>query len=167
MRGLPDLETRAAVGMHRLSGAAPREHLAEVHGYARQSRTTWRRPGSRSRAWPTAGPPGCRIARSPRRHPLAVAAFRQQLVDWQGRVADMKRCWPTAGKSAGAAARRRCRRRPRRSATPPRPGCRVEPKSCRREARGRRAPREMEGHLADVESGIAGRSRLVRRLGAP
>ncbi len=93
MRGLPDLETRAAVGMDRLLRAREqlREHLSEVHGYARQSRDDLEAArqqvqgqADRVRAEELA----LHVARD--EHRLAVAAFRQQLVEWQGRVAEMK-----------------------------------------------------------------------------
>ncbi len=93
MRGLPDLETRAAVGMDRLLRAREqlREHLAEVHGYARQSREDLEAArqqvqgmADRVRAEELA----LHVARD--EHRMAVAAFRQQLVEWQGRVAEMK-----------------------------------------------------------------------------
>ncbi|HVS36917.1 MAG TPA: hypothetical protein VMS17_15260 [Gemmataceae bacterium] len=93
MRGLPDLETRAAVGMDRLLRAREqlREHLAEVHNYARQcredlesARQQVQSQADRVRAEELA----LHVARD--EHRMAVAAFRQQLVEWQGRVAEMK-----------------------------------------------------------------------------
>jgi chromosome segregation ATPase len=93
MRGLPDLETRAAVGMDRLLRAREqlREHLAEVHNYARQSREDLesarqqvQSQADRVRAEELA----LHAARD--EHRMAVAAFRQQLAEWQGRVAEMK-----------------------------------------------------------------------------
>ncbi len=93
IRGLPDLETRAAVGMDRLLRAREqlREHLAEVHGYARQSRDDLeaarqhvQAEAERVRQQELA----LHVARD--EHRLAVAAFRQQLIEWQGRVGEMK-----------------------------------------------------------------------------
>ena len=93
IRGLPDLEARAAVGMDRLLRAREqlREHLAEVHGYARQSRDDLeaarlhvQAESERVRQQELA----LHVARD--EHRLAVAAFRQQLIEWQGRVGEMK-----------------------------------------------------------------------------
>ena len=93
IRGLPDLETRAAVGMDRLLRAREqlREHLAEVHGYARQSRDDLE--AARQHVQAEAERVGqqelaLHVARD--EHRLAVVAFRQQLIEWQGRVGEMK-----------------------------------------------------------------------------
>lgn len=90
---LPELETRAAASLERLDQTreALREHLAEVHTYARQSRDDLEaarrhvqveaeRIGSQQRE--------VQAARD--EHRLAVTAYRQQLIDWQVRVAEMR-----------------------------------------------------------------------------
>jgi chromosome segregation ATPase len=93
MRTLPDLESRAAVGMDRLLRAREqlREHLAEIHGYARQSREDLEAARQHVQAESERvlqQDLALRVARD--EHRLAVAAFRQQLIEWQGRVGEMK-----------------------------------------------------------------------------
>ncbi len=84
--GLPGLETRAAAALERLERARGqlREHLAEVHAYARQGREDLE--AARSQACAEAE----EVRRQRDEHRLAVAAFRQQLIDWQARVGEMK-----------------------------------------------------------------------------
>lgn len=93
VRQLPDLEQRAAASLERLTRARDqmREHLAEVHTYARQGRDDLEaaRRGvqadlERSRQHELA----LEVARDEQR--LAVAAFRQQLIEWQGKVGEMR-----------------------------------------------------------------------------
>jgi hypothetical protein len=93
IRSLPDLETRAAVGMDRLMRAREqlREHLAEIHGYARQSREDLEAARQHVQAESERvlqQDLALRVARD--EHRLAVAAFRQQLMEWQDRVGEMK-----------------------------------------------------------------------------
>jgi hypothetical protein len=93
IRTLPDLESRAAVGMDRLLRAREqlREHLAEIHGYARQSREDLEAARQHVQAESERvlqQDLALRVARD--EHRLAVAAFRQQLIEWQGRVGEMK-----------------------------------------------------------------------------
>ncbi len=93
IRTVPDLESRAAVGMDRLLRAREqlREHLAEIHGYARQSREDLEAARQHVQAESERvlqQDLGLRVARD--EHRLAVAAFRQQLIEWQGRVGEMK-----------------------------------------------------------------------------
>jgi chromosome segregation ATPase len=92
-RMAPDLEARATAALDRLTRAREqlREHLAEVHSYARQSRDDLEaaRQGvqaesERMRQQELA----LQVARD--EHRLAVAAFRQQLIEWQGQVGEMK-----------------------------------------------------------------------------
>jgi chromosome segregation ATPase len=92
-RQAPDLEARATSALDRLTRAREqlREHLAEVHAYARQSREdleTARKhvqsDAERMRQQELA----LHVARD--EHRLAVAAFRQQLIEWQGQVGEMK-----------------------------------------------------------------------------
>jgi chromosome segregation ATPase len=92
-RVAPDLEARAMAALDRLTRAREqlREHLAEVHSYARQSREDLEtaRQGvqgesERMRQQELA----LQVARD--EHRLAVAAFRQQLIEWQGHVGEMK-----------------------------------------------------------------------------
>jgi chromosome segregation ATPase len=90
---LPELEARAAAALERLTRAREqlREHLAEVHTYARQSRDDLEAARKhvqaeveRVRQQELA----LQVARD--EHRLAVAAFRQQLIEWQGQVGEMK-----------------------------------------------------------------------------
>jgi hypothetical protein len=91
---VPNLELRAADTLERLSQARDRlrEHLSELHTYAREGRESL----ATSRAQLQAQAEDVRqqelalqLARD--EHRLAVATFRQQLIDWQGQVAEMKR----------------------------------------------------------------------------
>jgi hypothetical protein len=93
-RQLPELELRAQAAGDRVARAREqlREHLAEVHAYARQShadldqlREQVRAEGEQVRQRELA------LHRARDEHRLAVAAFRQQLIDWQAQVAEMKR----------------------------------------------------------------------------
>ncbi len=93
IRTLPDLESRAAVGMDRLLRAREqlRDHLAEIHGYARQSREDLEAARQHVQAESERvlqQDLALRVARD--EHRLAVAAFRQQLIEWQERVGEMK-----------------------------------------------------------------------------
>ncbi len=92
-RQVPDLETRAGAALDRLARAREqlREHLGEVHAYARQSREDLeaarkhvQAEAERVRQQELA----LHVARD--EHRLAVAAFRQQLIEWQGQVGEMK-----------------------------------------------------------------------------
>jgi chromosome segregation ATPase len=91
---LPELEGQAQTAADRLAEARAqlREHLAEVHSYARQSqgdfeelRTQVLAESEQLRHQEAA------LLRARNEHNLAVAAFRQQLIDWQAQVTDMKR----------------------------------------------------------------------------
>jgi chromosome segregation ATPase len=90
---LPDLEARAAEALERLTRGREllREHLAEVHNYARQSREDLeaarrhlQAEAERVRQHELA----LQVARD--EHRLAVAGFRQQLIEWQGQVGEIK-----------------------------------------------------------------------------
>jgi hypothetical protein len=92
-RQAPDMEARAAAALDRLTRAREqlREHLAEVHTYARQSRDDLeaaakhvQSEAERFRQQELA----LHVARD--EHRLAVAAFRQQLIEWHGQVGEMK-----------------------------------------------------------------------------
>ena len=91
---LPDLEARAGAAAERLTQARDqlREHLGELHAYAREARTDLEalRDQIQTEAervhQQEAG-----LHRERDEHRLAVAAFRQQLIDWQAQVAEMKR----------------------------------------------------------------------------
>jgi chromosome segregation ATPase len=92
-RHLPDLEGRATAALDRLVRAREqlREHLSEVHTYARQSRDDL----EEARKLVQAELERVRqqeldlhVARD--EHRLAVAAFRQQLIEWQGQVGEMR-----------------------------------------------------------------------------
>jgi hypothetical protein len=91
---LPELEARAASAAERLTQAREqlREHLGELHTYARQGRDDLealraqvREEAERLRQQEAA------LHRERDEHRLAVAAFRQQLIDWQAQVTEMKR----------------------------------------------------------------------------
>ena len=92
-RQLPDLEGRASAALDRLARAREqlREHLAEVHSYARQSRDDLESARKHVQAEVERVRQqelDLHVARD--EHRLAVAAFRHQLIEWQGRVGEMK-----------------------------------------------------------------------------
>ena len=108
-----------------------REHLAEVHGYARQSRDDLeaarqhvQAEAERVRQQELA----LHVARD--EHRLAVAAFRQQLIEWQGRVGEMKQAL-LQGSTQLERRQAEVREQARRS-RPRRPGWRSRPSSCRK-----------------------------------
>ena len=92
-RQSPEIEARAAAALERLTRGREqlREHLSEIHAYARQSREDLEAARQSVQA---------DIERLRRQelslhagrdeHRLAVAAFRQQLIEWQGQVGEMK-----------------------------------------------------------------------------
>jgi chromosome segregation ATPase len=91
---LPELELRAQAVGERLGQAREqlREHLGELHTYARQSqedldalRAQIQLEAEQVRQQQQA------LHRAREEHRLAVAAFRQQLIEWQGQIVDMKR----------------------------------------------------------------------------
>lgn len=91
---LPELEQRAAEAVERLGQARDRlrEHLAELHDYARQGqedleglRTLVRSEAEQVHEQALA------LHRARNEHRLAVAAFRQHIIDWQGQIGEMKR----------------------------------------------------------------------------
>lgn len=94
LQDLPDLELRAGTALERLTGAREqlKDHLGEVHTYARQCqedldglRTQIQADAERLQQKEQT------LRRLQNEHRLAVAAFRQQLIDWQGQVAEKKR----------------------------------------------------------------------------
>jgi DNA repair exonuclease SbcCD ATPase subunit len=90
----PELEARAGAAAERLAQAREqlREHLGELHAYARDARADLEALRSQVQAEAErvrrqeAG-----LHRERDEHRLAVAAFRQQLIEWQAQVAEMKR----------------------------------------------------------------------------
>jgi hypothetical protein len=91
---LPELELRAGTALERLTHAREqlREHLGEVHTFARQCEDDLealkgqvQAGAERLQQQETA------LRRGQDEHRLAVAAFRQQLIEWQGQVAETKR----------------------------------------------------------------------------
>jgi chromosome segregation ATPase len=91
---LPELEQRAQAASDRLFKAREqlRDHLAELHAYARQSHQDldlWRAQVQTEAE--AVRQHELTLHRTREEQRLAVAAFRQQLIDWQGQVADMKR----------------------------------------------------------------------------
>lgn len=92
-RQLPELELRTSAALDRLAQAREqlREHLTEVHAFARQGREELEAArkfihadGERLRQQELE----LEVARD--EHRLAVAAFRQQLIEWQGRIGEMR-----------------------------------------------------------------------------
>jgi chromosome segregation ATPase len=90
---LPDLEGRAKSALERVARAREqlREHLAELHAYARQAREDL--DGARRHVQAEAERVrqqdlALQVARD--EHRLAVAAFRQQHIDWQAQVGEIK-----------------------------------------------------------------------------
>jgi chromosome segregation ATPase len=91
---LPELELRAQGALERLAHAREqlREHLGELHSYARQSQDdieTLR--GQVQVEAEQVRQQRLALQRARDEHRLGVAAFHQQLIEWQGQVADMKR----------------------------------------------------------------------------
>lgn len=94
LRLFPDLESRAEAAVDRLLRAREqlREHLAEIHTYARQSRDEIEAArkhvqgeAERIRQQEL----DLDVARD--EHRLSVAGFRQQVIEWQGQLAEMKK----------------------------------------------------------------------------
>lgn len=93
IRALPELELRAASALERLTNGREqlREHLGEVHAYARQSRDDLE--AARKQVQAEADKirqQELDLEKARDEHRLAVAAFRQQLIEWQGRVGEMR-----------------------------------------------------------------------------
>jgi chromosome segregation ATPase len=93
-RQFPEMEQRATEAIGRLGQVRERlrEHMAELHGYARQGhesletlRTHLQTQADEVRRH------GLALHQAREEHRLAVASFRQQLIDWQGQIGDMKR----------------------------------------------------------------------------
>jgi chromosome segregation ATPase len=93
-RQLPELEARGGAAAERLIQAREqlRDHLGELHTYARDARTDLEalRSQVQAEAERVRGQEAT-LHRERDEHRLAVAAFRQQLIDWQAQVAEMKR----------------------------------------------------------------------------
>ncbi len=92
-QALPELELRGSAALDRLGQAREqlKNHVAELHDYARQSyedleslRTQVVSETERLREQQS----GLAKARNDHRH--TVTAFRQQLIDWQGKISEMK-----------------------------------------------------------------------------
>ncbi len=91
---LPELELRAQAAVERLIQAREqlREHLRELHAYARQSQEDIEALRAQVEAEAQqVQQQRLALYRARDEHGLAVAAFRQQLIEWQGQVAEMKR----------------------------------------------------------------------------
>jgi hypothetical protein len=89
----PELERGAAEALERLAAARDvlRGHLAELHGFARQSREELESERSRARVEAEQMRQHAQELESSRsEHRLAVAGFRQQLLDWQSKIAELK-----------------------------------------------------------------------------
>jgi chromosome segregation ATPase len=90
---LPDLELRAQAAADKLAQAREqlRDHLAEIHAYARQSRDDLETMQSQVQAEAErVRLQELALHRARDEHRLAVAAFRQQMIAWQGQIAEMK-----------------------------------------------------------------------------
>jgi chromosome segregation ATPase len=92
-RALPELEMRGNAALERMGRARDRlrEHLAEVHTYAKQSREdleSARRQLQTDVERVRQQELELQVARD--EHRLAVVAFRQQLIEWQGKVGEMR-----------------------------------------------------------------------------
>jgi hypothetical protein len=93
VRQIPTLEARASAALERLTRAREhlREHLAEVHAYARQSREdleTARKQVQGEADRVRAQELELEVARD--EHRVAVAGFRQQLMEWQMKVGEIR-----------------------------------------------------------------------------
>ncbi len=91
---LPELELQAQAALERLGAAREqlREHLAELHAYARQGREDLEALRARVQAEAEAvRQRELELHRAREEHRLAVASFRQQLIEWQGQVGELKR----------------------------------------------------------------------------
>ncbi|MBL8798405.1 MAG: hypothetical protein JNM56_31205, partial [Planctomycetia bacterium] len=91
---LPELEQQASTAVERLAAARERlrEHLAELHAYAREARDGLE--AARASVQAQAEDIHRRelaLFSARDEHRLAVAHFRQQLLDWQDQVGEMKR----------------------------------------------------------------------------
>ena len=91
---LPELELRAQSAVDRLaeSRSQLRDHLTELHDYARQSQEDI--DALRSQVQTEAEQvrqQRLELQKARDEHRLGVAAFRQQLIEWQGQVAEMRR----------------------------------------------------------------------------
>jgi chromosome segregation ATPase len=94
LRLFPELESRAEAAVDRLLRAREqlREHLAEIHTYARQSRDELevaRKQVQGEAERVRQQELELDVARD--EHRLAVAGFRQQLIEWQGQLGEMKK----------------------------------------------------------------------------
>jgi hypothetical protein len=90
---VPEMEARAATAVDRLGRARERlrEHLAELHAYARQGREDLEEARQHVRAEAEQVQQHELALQAARdEHRLAVAAFRQQLIYWQGQLNEMK-----------------------------------------------------------------------------
>lgn len=92
-RVLPELESRSQAALERLAQAREqlRNHVAELHEYARQSQDDLDAlRGQVQSETERMVEQQAVLAKARSDHRLAVTAFRQQLIDWQGKVAEMK-----------------------------------------------------------------------------
>jgi predicted nucleic acid-binding Zn-ribbon protein len=90
---LPEVQLRATAAAEKMAQARAqlREHLAEVHAFARKSREDLEALRGQVQAdAESIRQQQLTLHRDREEHRLAVAAFRQQLIDWQGQVIDLK-----------------------------------------------------------------------------
>jgi chromosome segregation ATPase len=93
-RLLPELEVPAEEALAHFAQVRDqlREHLQQLHVYARQSQDDLETLRTRLTAEADQNrQQSLTLARARQDHAVAVAAFRQQLIDWQGQVAQMRR----------------------------------------------------------------------------
>lgn len=91
---LPELEQRAQAAIDRLAAARDqlREHLGELHGYARQGQEDLNRLRGQVQAEAErVREEGLTLNRAREEHRLAITAFRQQVIDWQAQVTEIRR----------------------------------------------------------------------------
>lgn len=85
-RQAPDLESRAAAALEKLNGAKEtlRNHLSELHEFARNSREALLVENEQLRHREQA------FDQARAEHLQSVAAFRQQMLDWKAKVAEVR-----------------------------------------------------------------------------
>jgi chromosome segregation ATPase len=90
---LPELQLQASTSSEKLAQARAqlREHLSEVHAFARKSREDLEALRGQVLAdAETIRQQQFTLHRDREEHRLSVAGFRQQLIDWQGQVIELK-----------------------------------------------------------------------------
>jgi len=94
LRLFPELETRAEAAVDRLLHARGqlREHLAELHAYAKRGREELEVARKQVQAdAERVRQQELDVEAARDEHRLAVAGFRQQMIDWQGQLGEMRK----------------------------------------------------------------------------